>query len=214
MKHDHIPRAIARPAHPEAAQLDGVASGAARQQRPASPTALPANEQHSEVIVVPMMQRAATRPNPTTPRLPVSGQSGDVHVAPNLHALVTATALADMPQTAAEQERRDLNAIVHRVLMIGLMISTTLMLIGVGLDLFSQRDLPTAVPEVGDVIQRVLVLRPSGFLSLGLLVLVATPIVRVLGSIGAFLYERDWRFVGITTLVLVILLTSLLLGKG
>ncbi len=214
MKHDHIPRAIAGPAHPEAAQLDSVASGAARQQRPAPPHALSTIGEHSKVIVVPVMERAATRPNPTTPWLPVSGQRGDVHVAPNLHTLITATAPGGMPQTVAEQERRDLNAIVHSVLIIGLVISTTLMLIGVGLDLFSQRDLPTAVPDVGDVIQRVLALRPSGFLALGLLVLVATPIVRVLGSIGTFLYERDWRFVGVTTLVLVILLTSLLLGKG
>ena len=40
-----------------------------------------------------------------------------------------------------------------------------------------------------------------------------TPVLRVLVSILAFGIERDWRYVGITTLVFVILLVSLLLGK-
>ena len=137
-----------------------------------------------------------------------------VHVAPNLRDLVIAAPLATPQETQVAQERRDLNAVVHGVLIIGLIISTALMLAGVGLELFSQRDLPTAVPDIGDVINRVLALRPSGFLALGLLVLIATPILRVIGSIGAFVYERDWRFAGITTLVLGVLIVSLVLGRG
>jgi uncharacterized membrane protein len=127
---------------------------------------------------------------------------------------VIAAPLATPQEIQIAQERRDLNAVVHGVLIIGLIISTALMLVGVGLALFSQRDLPTAVPEIGDVINRVLALRPSGFLALGLLVLIATPILRVIGSIGAFVYERDWRFAGVTTLVLGVLIVSLVLGRG
>jgi uncharacterized membrane protein len=127
---------------------------------------------------------------------------------------VIAAPLATPQEIQIAQERRNLNAVVHGVLIIGLIISTALMLVGVGLALFSQRDLPTAVPEIGDVINRVLALRPSGFLALGLLVLIATPILRVIGSIGAFVYERDWRFAGVTTLVLGVLIVSLVLGRG
>lgn len=57
-------------------------------------------------------------------------------------------------------------------------------------------------------------LRPSGFLAAGLLVLIATPILRVAGSIFAFLHERDFLYAGITAFVLLIVLASLLLGKG
>ncbi|MBK9715036.1 MAG: DUF1634 domain-containing protein [Kouleothrix sp.] len=135
-------------------------------------------------------------------------------MAPNLHALVTAAPLAAPQETQAAKERHDLNEVVHGVLIVGLVISTALMLIGVGLALFYQRDLPTVVPDIDDVVGRVLALRPSGFLALGLLVLIATPILRVVGSIGAFLYERDWRFAGVTTLVLAVLIVSLLLGRG
>jgi uncharacterized membrane protein len=135
-------------------------------------------------------------------------------VAPNLRDLVTAAPLPTQQETQVAQERRDLNEVVHGVLIIGLVISTALMLAGIGLDLFEQRDLPTAVPDIAEVVGRVLALRPSGFLALGLLVLIATPILRVIGSIGAFVYARDWRFAALTTLVLGVMLISLLLGRG
>lgn len=136
-----------------------------------------------------------------------------VHVAPNLRDLVTAPSLTPKAVQAAK-EQRDLNEIVHTVLIAGLVVSTALMLIGIGLDLAYRREIPTAVPSFDDVFGRVIALRPSGFLALGLLVLVATPILRVVGSIGAFIYERDWRYAAVTGLVLGVLVTSLLLGKG
>ena len=103
---------------------------------------------------------------------------------------------------------------VAPALIIGLAISTILMLIGIGLDIALQRDIPTAVPDFRDVFARVAALRPSGFLALGLLVLIATPVLRVIGSIFAFIYERDWRYAGITFLVLVVVLVSLVLGEA
>ena len=46
-------------------------------------------------------------------------------------------------------------------------------------------------------------LRAAGFYSLGLLALILTPFIRVLGSIVAFAAARDWRFVAVTSAVLV-----------
>lgn len=136
-----------------------------------------------------------------------------VHVAPHLLDLVTGRSATPAEQQAA-QEQRDLNEIVHQMLVIGLILSTALMLVGLALDLTLGREVPTAVPDFGDIFNRVIALRPSGFLALGLLVLIATPILRVVGSIFAFLYERDWRYTGITLLVLGIVMVSLVMGKG
>ncbi|MEI8194487.1 MAG: DUF1634 domain-containing protein [Phycisphaerae bacterium] len=47
----------------------------------------------------------------------------------------------------------------------------------------------------------------------GLLLLIATPIVRVAVSIFAFVYQKDRAFVVITTIVLLLLLLSFFLGK-
>ncbi len=143
---------------------------------------------------------------------PATGRPG-VHVAENLLDIATGRVeTAEERQTA--QEQHDLNEAVHGILIVGLAISTVLMLIGVFGDLLFNRTMPTAEPDPAQILQRIIELRPSGFMSLGLLVLLATPIVRVVGSIFAFAYERDWRFAGITLLVLTIVLSSILLGRG
>lgn len=49
---------------------------------------------------------------------------------------------------------------------------------------------------------------------LGLLLLVATPVMRVAVTVIAFLIQRDHIFAAITTIVLILLLLSFLLGKG
>jgi len=48
----------------------------------------------------------------------------------------------------------------------------------------------------------------------GLLLLIATPVLRVAVSVLAFVYQRDRVFVVITTVVLAVLLTSFVLGRG
>ena len=59
-----------------------------------------------------------------------------------------------------------------------------------------------------------LALQPQSIIALGLLLLIATPILRVAVSIIAFALERDYRFVVITAIVLVILiLSNFLLGN-
>jgi uncharacterized membrane protein len=47
----------------------------------------------------------------------------------------------------------------------------------------------------------------------GLLLLLATPVLRVAVSILAFIYEKDGIFVMITSIVLALLLLSFVLGR-
>ncbi|WP_105317501.1 DUF1634 domain-containing protein [Thermus tenuipuniceus] len=53
-------------------------------------------------------------------------------------------------------------------------------------------------------------LDPLGFLQLGLLLLILTPVARVALALGLYLEERDWTFALITFWVLLVLLGSLL----
>jgi uncharacterized membrane protein len=55
---------------------------------------------------------------------------------------------------------------------------------------------------------------PLALVALGLLILLLTPILRVAISIVIFALERDWLYTVITLIVLLILLVSLLLGRG
>ena len=57
-------------------------------------------------------------------------------------------------------------------------------------------------------------LRAAGFYSLGLLALILTPFIRVVGSIVAFAAARDWRFVAITSAVLAVMVASIVVGAA
>lgn len=52
----------------------------------------------------------------------------------------------------------------------------------------------------------------NSWMQLGVCVLILTPIVRVLLSLGEYLHERDWIYVAITTVVLLIIVANSLGG--
>lgn len=57
-------------------------------------------------------------------------------------------------------------------------------------------------------------LRGEAIIMAGLLLLIATPVMRVAVSIVAFIVERDWVFVIVTSFVLAMLVLSFVLGKA
>jgi len=57
-------------------------------------------------------------------------------------------------------------------------------------------------------------LDPAAIISLGLLLMILTPVTRVAVSIYAFSRERDWKYVAITAFVLAVLVASFFLGKA
>ncbi len=58
----------------------------------------------------------------------------------------------------------------------------------------------------------VLSLKPYAVIMTGIFILILTPILRVAVSVIVFLKEKDYLYVGITTLVLLILIVSLVIG--
>jgi Predicted membrane protein len=69
----------------------------------------------------------------------------------------------------------------------------------------------TAPTSFGDLPARLAVLEPLAIAQLGLLVLLATPVVRVAASVVAFASEGDRLYTAITAIVLAILLASIFL---
>lgn len=64
--------------------------------------------------------------------------------------------------------------------------------------------------SLSGIIRGVMALQATEWIQLGVVVLILTPIARVLLSLIDFSLERDWIYVGITTIVfLVILMNSL-----
>lgn len=73
---------------------------------------------------------------------------------------------------------------------------------------------PSELRSLSGVLREALAFRGRGFIQLGLLVLMATPVARVILSVFVFLYERNGTYIFITLTVLAILLYSLLAGQG
>lgn len=67
--------------------------------------------------------------------------------------------------------------------------------------------------DFSDLVPRLLAAEPLAITQLGLLVLIATPVVRVAFSVIGFALERDRLYVAITLAVLAVLLASLLLAR-
>jgi uncharacterized membrane protein len=68
-----------------------------------------------------------------------------------------------------------------------------------------------ATTNFGGLAARLAILEPLAIAQLGLLTLLATPVVRVAASVVAFASEGDRLYAAITLVVLAILLTSILL---
>lgn len=128
-------------------------------------------------------------------------------------------------QAPADHDRelliRQVELVISQVLRGGVLLSAAI--IGIGVVWFYWRYLMARGPglvvsdfphTLGGVGTGLVHGDPLAVIALGLLILLATPIVRVAVSIVAFAVERDWTFVVVTGLVLLILLVSFFLGRG
>jgi uncharacterized membrane protein len=71
---------------------------------------------------------------------------------------------------------------------------------------------PLELRSVGTIVVAAFHLQPLAIIQFGLLLLIATPITRVLFSLLSFMVQRDWMYIGITAVVLSLLLFGLFGG--
>ena len=73
---------------------------------------------------------------------------------------------------------------------------------------------PVELRAVPQIVHQAIALRPLGLIQFGLLLLIATPVARVLFSVLGFGLERDWMYVVMTLLVLALLVYTLTSHSG
>lgn len=118
---------------------------------------------------------------------------------------------------------RRIEIILGNLLRAGVLLSATVVLCGGCIYLWHHfrehadyrvfRGEPSEFRSLPGVMHAAMALRGRGFIQLGLLILIATPIARVLFSVAGFTIERDWLYVTCTLIVLAILLFSFV-GSG
>jgi uncharacterized membrane protein len=105
-----------------------------------------------------------------------------------------------------------LNLTVSRVLAGGLAAAIVLLLTGAVLAIAGRGPSVPSATSVSDMPRALEALEPGGFLDLGLLVLLATPVARVIALAFGFARRRAWAFCGISVFVLAVLALSAYLG--
>jgi uncharacterized membrane protein len=126
-----------------------------------------------------------------------------------------------------DPKMRRLELLVSRLLLAGVITSVSLIVVGTILTFAQHRDyldssavLDSAVGpgatfphEFNALLNSTRQLRGEAIVTIGLLVLMATPVVRVAVSALAFISHRDRTYALITAAVLCLLLLSLVLGR-
>lgn len=113
------------------------------------------------------------------------------------------------------EEMADVQLIIGKILRLGVMISATVMLVGLVLLIvkgnggYPSNAFPT---DFTDIWAGIAALKPYAIMMLGIFLLILTPVLRVVVSIYSFYREGDNLYVVITTIVLVILAISFIFG--
>ncbi|MGG0813678.1 DUF1634 domain-containing protein [Paenibacillus alvei] len=107
--------------------------------------------------------------------------------------------------------------VVSKWLRVGVLASAAAILTGLLLFLISGESgypantFPTSLNGIYDGL---LSLKSYAIILTGLLMLIATPVLRVFISIFAFMHEQDYLYVGITLIVFLILIASFFIGSA
>ncbi len=122
----------------------------------------------------------------------------------------------DQPVTVAEE---NVYADVYRLLIAGMVVTNILFVIGLVLALVHPRYFPLSSEWVRSqyhwrtVVTGLAHGNPSSYMMLGSLLLILTPVARVIVSIYAFWVDHDRKYVALTTLVLIVIILTVILGQ-
>ena len=122
----------------------------------------------------------------------------------------------------------EMNDVIAYVLRIGVVISVILILVGTVL-LFLQGSsngftigelastgskINSSLFSFSDIVNGLLSYQGLDFMLIGLIVLIITPIARVIASVLSFMYERNWLYVVITLIVFIDILIAIFVVPG
>jgi uncharacterized membrane protein len=118
----------------------------------------------------------------------------------------------------------DIQSLIGKVLRGGMVISMSIVFFGGILFIYRHghsipdyktfKGIPPFLQTPGSLINAALILKGQAIIQLGIILLIATPILRVVFSTIGFVLEKDYLYVGISLLVLLIIFTSMISGHA
>jgi uncharacterized membrane protein len=124
-----------------------------------------------------------------------------------------------MSQIKSLYTDEQMEQIIGNLLRIGIIIAAVMVFVGGVLYLIHYgttlpdyrvfRGEPSDLRSLSGIVTDTLSLRRRGIIQIGLLLLIATPVARVVFSVFAFVLQRDYTYVIVTLIVLGVLMYSL-----
>jgi uncharacterized membrane protein len=119
---------------------------------------------------------------------------------------------------------KDMQAIIGWILRAGVAVSMVLVFIG-GVffvyrhgnsvpDYKTFKSVPVFIHSFGGILNGVITFKGQAIIQLGIILLIATPVMRVAFSAVGFLLEKDYLYTFITLIVLLIILASMISGHA
>jgi uncharacterized membrane protein len=113
-----------------------------------------------------------------------------------------------------QQDQHQLEHWVHWTLLSGLAVSAVLLIAGLIAMLLQGHESASPHESFSAILSAALRCQGPALTTLGLLVLMITPILRVIVLLIGWVLRRDWLFAVVALVVLALLVLSLLLGVG
>jgi uncharacterized membrane protein len=118
----------------------------------------------------------------------------------------------------------DIQSLIGKVLRGGMIVSMSIVFFGGILFMYRHghsipdyktfKGIPTFLQTPGSLINAALIFKGQAIIQLGIILLIATPILRVVFSTIGFVLEKDYLYVCISLLVLAIIFTSMISGHA
>ena len=118
----------------------------------------------------------------------------------------------------------DMQLLLGRVLRLGMIVSIAIVFVGGIVFLYRHghsipnykefKGIPPFLQNMGSLFNSAFSLHGQAIIQLGIILLIATPILRVVFSTIGFVLEKDYLYTGISLLVLLIIFASMLSGHA
>ena len=118
----------------------------------------------------------------------------------------------------------DMQSIIGWVLRGGVIISMSVVIFGAIFYIYRHghevadysrfKGVPDFVHSVSGVVNGVIALKGRAIIQAGIVLLVLTPVIRVVFSAVGFWIEKDYLYVGLTLIVLLVIIVGMITGHG
>jgi len=112
-------------------------------------------------------------------------------------------------------KERQVDHLIHYTLLAGVSISAILLILGLLIILVRNTPCPEVTPSLSEILRQAFMANGAGLIYLGLLLLMITPVARVMMLVYGYARVGWWRFASVSLLILLLLGTGFVLGiKG